>query len=85
MIMRPLFLSRITRRKPSFKWFVRRLANRILRHLRGIEREPIASIAPLTEAEWRRLESRCGMYVGLLFASVVCLLLLLLSGRTSCL
>lgn len=38
--MRPLFLRNITR-APSFKWFVRKLVNRIMRHLRGIERPAV--------------------------------------------
>jgi hypothetical protein len=38
--MRPLFLSNITR-SPSLKWLLRRLMNRVLRQVRGIERPAI--------------------------------------------
>ena len=50
--MRPIFLSRITR-VPSFRWFVRRLVNRIVRQLRGIERP---SVRQMSDADLHAIE-----------------------------
>lgn len=77
---RPVFLSRITR-APSLRWMCRKFASRCFRWVRGIEREPVQ---PLTESQWRELESRQGILIGCLAASIVCIALLLIYRGSSC-
>lgn len=78
--MRPVFLSRITR-APSLRWALRKFAGRVLRQVRGIEREPVK---PLSESQWQALESRQGILIGCLAASIVCIALLLIYRGSSC-
>jgi hypothetical protein len=78
---RPLFLSRITRR-PSLRFAVRNACGRVMRRVRGIEREPVTQ--PLTEDQWRALESRCGILTGSLAAALVCIALLVAFRGATC-
>jgi hypothetical protein len=79
--MRPLFLSRITRR-PSVRFALRNLAGRVMRRVRGIERPPVTQ--PLTEDQWRALEDRCGLLTGSLAAALICIALLVIFRGATC-
>jgi len=79
--VRPLFLSRITRR-PSLRFALRNLVGRVMRRVRGIERPPVTQ--PLTEDQWRALESRCGLLTGSLGAALICIALLVIFRGTTC-
>jgi hypothetical protein len=53
-----------------------------MRRVRGIEREPVTQ--PLTEDQWRALESRCGILTGSLAAALVCIALLVAFRGATC-
>jgi hypothetical protein len=77
----PIYLQRITR-VPSWRFALRNLCGRILRRVRGIERPPVTQ--PLTEDQWRALESRCGLLTGSLAAALICIALLMLYRGATC-
>jgi hypothetical protein len=71
-MMRPLFLSNITR-TPSFKWLLRKLVNRIMRQLRGIERPAIKTP---TEREFYEADLAIAFTAGAGVMGIVTMLLI---------
>jgi len=78
--VRPLFLRRITR-VPSWRWMLRKLANRVLRRVRGIERPPVQLI---TERDLRLADIALAYTAGLCTMGFVTLVLITFVWRPVC-
>jgi hypothetical protein len=78
--VRPLFLSRITRR-PSLRFALRNLCGRVMRRVRGIERPPVQLI---TERDLRLADIALAYTAGLCTMGFVTLVLITFVWRPVC-